>query len=225
MEAERTYNMIVSRNAPVTDQAQQILDKYGYELKQRSAGMGTVEQYIEFKGDASDAEQALQELFDEVGNFSEDERVEKGLQTFFTSISSATEKNNQILRDHQEAYNAFLEEKIFANDDVYGNSQQTAGEVLIELENAVNDYNMALQSGDTSQIEKTKKTFEDLKGVVDDITKDMGDIYSRPFDDLIDKVDSVQEEAYNIKKKFDDPNTKNIVESILGTPQENKKSA
>ena len=225
MEAERTYNMIVSRNAPVTDQAQQILDKYGYELKQRSAGMGTVEQYIEFKGDASDAEQALQELFDEVGNFSEDERVEKGLQTFFTSISSATEKNNQILRDHQEAYNAFLEEKIFANDDVYGNAQQTAGEVLIELENAVNDYNMALQSGDTSQIEKTKKTFEDLKGVVDDITKDMGDIYSRPFDDLIDKVDSVQEEAYNIKKKFDDPNTKNIVESILGSPKENKKSA
>lgn len=225
MEAERTYNMIVSRNAPVTDQAQQILDKYGYELKQRSAGMGTVEQYIEFKGDASDAEQALQELFDEVGNFSEDERVEKGLQTFFTSISSATEKNNQILRDHQEAYNAFLEEKIFANDDIYGNAQQTAGEVLIELENAVNDYNMALQSGDTSQIEKTKKTFEDLKGVVDDITKDMGDIYSRPFDDLIDKVDSVQEEAYNVKKKFDDPKVKNIVESVLGTPQENKKSA
>jgi len=226
MEQERSYDMVVARNAPVTQDAQDILKKYGYELKQRSAGMGTVEQYIEFKGDASDAEQALQELFDEVGNFSEDERVEKGLQTFFTSISSATEKNNQILRDHQEAYNAFLEEKIFANDDVYGNAQQTAGEVLIELENAVNDYNMALQSGDTSQIEKTKKTFEDLKGVVDDdITKNMGDIYSRPFDDLIDKVDSVQEEAYNVKKKFDDPNTKNVVESILGSPKENKKSA
>ena len=225
MEQERSYDMVVARNAPVTQDAQDILKKYGYELKQRSAGMGTVEQYIEFKGDASDAEQALKDLYNEVGEFSEDERVSKGLNTFFDSISAATEQNNQVLRDHQEAYNAFLEAKIFDNDNLYGDAQKTAGEVLIELENAVNDYNMALQSGDTSQIEKTKKTFEDLKGVVDDITKDMGDIYSRPFDDLVDKVDSVQEEAYNVKKKFDDPNTKNIVESILGTPKENKKSA
>lgn len=224
MEKERSYDMIVARNAPVTQDAKQILDKYGYELKQRSVGMGTIEQYIEFKGDASDAEQALKDLYNEVGEFSEDERASKGLNTFFDSISAATEKNNQILRDHQEAYNSFLEAKIFDNDNLYGDGK-TAGEVLIQLEDAVNDYNVALQSGDTSQIEEAQKTFESLKDTVQDITKDMGEVYARPFDDIIDNVNKTAETAYNFQKKFDDPKTKNIVESILGSPKENKKAA
>ena len=223
MEQERTYDMIVARNAPVTQDAQDILKKYGYELKQRSVGMGTVEQYIEFKGDASDAEQALKDLYNEVGEFSEDERVSKGLNTFFDSISVATEQNNQVLRDHQEAYNAFLEAKIFDNDNLYGDAQKTAGEVLIQLEDAVNDYNVALQSGDTSQIEEAQKTFENLKGTVKDITKDMGEIYARPFDDIIDNVNQTAETAYNFQKKMDDPKVHSMAESVFGDLAENKK--
>ena len=223
MEQERSYDMVVTRNAPVTQDAQDILKKYGYELKQRSVGMGTVEQYIEFKGDASDAEQALKDLYNEVGEFSEDERVSKGLNTFFDSISAATEQNNQVLRDHQEAYNAFLEAKIFDNDNLYGDAQKTAGEVLIQLEDAVNDYNVALQSGDTSQIEEAQKTFENLKGTVKDITKDMGEIYSRPFDDIIDNVNQTAETAYNFQKKMDDPKVHSMAESVFGDLAENKK--
>ena len=223
MEQERSYDMVVARNAPVTQDAQDILKKYGYELKQRSAGMGTVEQYIEFKGDASDAEQALKDLYNEVGEFSEDERVSKGLNTFFDSISAATEQNNQVLRDHQEAYNAFLEAKIFDNDNLYGDAQKTAGEVLIQLEDAVNDYNIALQSGDTSQIEKAQKTFENLKDTVQDITKDMGEVYSRPFDDIIDNVNQTAETAYNFQKKMDDPKVHSMAESVFGKLADNKK--
>ena len=223
MEQERSYDMVVARNAPVTQDAQDILKKYGYELKQRSAGMGTVEQYIEFKGDASDAEQALKDLYNEVGEFSEDERVSKGLNTFFDSISAATEQNNQVLRDHQEAYNAFLEAKIFDNDNLYGDAQKTAGEVLIQLEDAVNDYNIALQSGDTSQIEKAQKTFESLKDTVQDITKDMGEVYSRPFDDIIDNVNQTAETAYNFQKKMDDPKVHSMAESVFGKLADNKK--
>lgn len=223
MEQERSYDMVVARNAPVTQDAQDILKKYGYELKQRSAGMGTVEQYIEFKGDASDAEQALKDLYNEVSEFSENERASKGLNTFFDSISAATEQNNQVLRDHQEAYNAFLEAKIFDNDNLYGDAQKTAGEVLIQLEDAVNDYNIALQSGDTSQIEKAQKTFESLKGTVQDITKDMGEVYSRPFDDIIDNVNQTAETAYNFQKKMDDPKVHSMAESVFGDLAENKK--
>lgn len=226
MEQERSYDMVVARNAPVTQDAQDILKKYGYELKQRSVGMGTVEQYIEFKGDASDAEQALKDLYNEVGEFSEDERVSKGLNTFFDSISAATEQNNQVLRDHQEAYNAFLEAKIFDNDNLYGatqDTQKTAGEILIQLEDAVNDYNVALQSGDTSQIEEAQKTFESLKGTVKEITDDMGQVYARPFDDIIDNVNQTAETAYNFQKKMDDPKVHSMAESVFGDLAENKK--
>lgn len=223
MEQERSYDMVVARNAPVTQDAQDILKKYGYELKQRSAGMGAVEQYIEFKGDASDAEQALKDLYNEVGEFSEDERVSKGLNTFFDSISAAIEQNNQVLRDHQEAYNAFLEAKIFDNDNLYGDAQKTAGEVLIQLEDAVNDYNIALQSGDTSQIEEAQKTFESLKGTVQDITKDMGEVYARPFDDIIDNVNQTAETIYNFQKKMNDPKVHSMAESVFGDLAENKK--
>ena len=223
MEQKRSYDMVVARNAPVTQDAQDILKKYGYELKQRSVGMGTVEQYIEFKGDASDAEQALKDLYNEVGEYSEDERVSKGLNTFFDSISAATEQNNQVLRDHQEAYNAFLEAKIFDNDNLYGDAQKTAGEVLIQLEDAVNDYNVALQSGDTSQIEEAQKTFESLKDTVQDITKDMGEVYARPFDDIIDNVNKTAETAYNFQKKMDDPKVHSMAESVFGDLAENKK--
>ena len=222
MEKERSYDMIVARNAPVTQDAKQILDKYGYELKQRSVGMGTIEQYIEFKGDASDAEQALKDLYNEVGEFSEDERASKGLNTFFDSISAATEKNNQILRDHQEAYNSFLEAKIFDNDNLYGDGK-TAGEVLIQLEDAVNDYNVALQSGDTSQIEKTQKTFESLKGTVKEITQDMGEVYARPFDDIIDNVNTTAETAYNFRKELDDPKVHSMAEEVFGKFADTKK--
>ena len=149
-----------------------------------------------------------------------------GFEGLMNSLTASIQENDAILTKYKDDYNAFLEQSIFADTGTYGTENLSAGEVLTELEEAVNNYNMALQSGDLSQIDEAKTRFEELRGLVDKIAISMGDDkFKRPFDDIINKVNQTAESTYNINKKMQDPKVKSAAESVFGDLADNKKAS
>lgn len=182
---------------------------------------------VQFSGTALEAESAMEEMFDRLSKIKDqmgDEWAGSLYETIMNSLVEATAENDAILTKYKDDYIAWQEQSVWADKGVYGDLQLTAGEILVQLEDAVNNYNAALLSGDTSQIEKTKTAYDKLIDAQDEYLKGHQE-YSRVFADVTDRLDQTQIDIYNTKKKFDDPKVKNVVESILGTPQENKKSA
>ena len=182
---------------------------------------------VQFSGTALEAESAMEEMFDRLSKIKDqmgDKWAGSLYETIMNSLVEATAKNDAILTKYKDDYLAWQEQSIWADKGVYGDLQLTAGETLVQLEEAVNNYNAALLSGDTSQIEKSKQAYDKLIDAQNKYLEGHQE-YSRVFTDVTDKLNQAQIDAYNTKKKFDDPKVKNIVESVLGTPQENKKSA
>ena len=184
---------------------------------------------IRFTGNALEAEESMDVLYNRLLELKEEMGEDwdgSGFEGLMNSLTASIQENDEIISKYKDDYNSFLEQSIFAKNGTFGEDNLSAGEVLVEAQEAVDNYNAALVSGDTSQIEKTKTAFDKVKEAANEVVDAMGDQkFIRPFEDIFDKVDQTQIEAYNIKKKIDDSKVKNAVESVLGTPKENKKSA
>jgi len=182
---------------------------------------------IRFTGNALEAEESMDELYNRLLELKEEMGEDwngSGFEGLMNSLTASIQENDEIITKYKDDYNSFLEQSIFADKGTYGSENLSAGEVLTELEASVNDYNMALQSGDLSQIDKAKARFEELSGLVDNIATSMGDDkFKRPFDDIINKVDQTAESAYNINKKMQDPKVKSVAEAVFGKLADNKK--
>jgi len=182
---------------------------------------------IRFTGNALEAEESMDELYNRLLELKEEMGEDwngSGFEGLMNSLTASIQENDEIITKYKDDYNSFLEQSIFADKGTYGSENLSAGEVLTELEASVNDYNMALQSGDLSQIDKAKARFEELSGLVDNIAISMGDDkFKRPFDDIINKVDQTAESAYNINKKMQDPKVKSVAEAVFGKLADNKK--
>lgn len=227
MEKTRTYEMIAgTRNA--TEEFNNIINGLGenFSVFSEDMGEGLTNYEIKFTGDASQAEKELQDLYDKLDAMGEEGREANSLQTFFYSVERAIKENDKILTKHKDNYESYLEQAIYADTKQYGDNDQFAGDILVNMEEAVNNHNAALREGDPSKIKETEKAFKDVQKAAEDFYGTTGnERLAKPFKELEDSVDKVAEEAYNVKKKFDDPKTKNIVESVLGSPKENKKTA
>lgn len=182
-----------------------------------------------FTGTAEEADLAFDELYDRLGDMQQSMGKNWSgtiYESLTTAVENATAQNSKTLIKYKDDYMSYLEQSVFADTGTYGEDNLSAGEILTDLEEAVNNYNMALASGDTTQIDKAKESFDKLSAAAEQFYSMTGDErLTKPFKELEDSVDKVALEAYNVKKKFDDSNTKNIVESVLGSPKENKKAA
>lgn len=227
IEKQREYN-IQSLSALSTEDFESLTNGLSGTWKKYIDDLGD-ERGLTFVGNALEAEDAMDELYERLSQ-KQDELGErwKGsiYESLMTSVESAIQKNDETITKFKDDYNSYLEQSIYAQNGTFGTDKLSAGEVLIEAQEAVNNYNAALVSGDTSQIDKTEEAFHKVEKAANEVVKAMGDErFERPFDDIFNQVDQAQVEFYNTKKKFEDPKVKNIVESVLGSPQENKKSA
>ena len=182
---------------------------------------------IRFTGNALEAEESMDELYNRLLELKKEMGEDwsgSGFEGLMNSLTASIQKNDEIITKYKNDYNSFLEQSIFADKGVYGAENLSAGEVLTELEEAVNDYNIALQSGDLSQIDEAKTRFEELNGLVDNIVASMGDDkYKRPFEDITDRINKTAETTYNINKKMQDSKVKTTAEAVFGKLADNKK--
>lgn len=218
MQKSREYRMTVSRNSAVSSQAQSIidsLDKNLFELEKTPMGMGGVDYVLHFTGDASEAEEELQNLFNTLNAMTEEERKANGLQTLFDNVTKSIQANKKILDTYKEDYNSFLEQSLYADDK--------GSALFFDYGESIENLNNALIGGNKKDIKDTYKEFEKLKASVNEFAQGDAEKFTPVFEELEKSLNQSALNDYIFKDKMQSAEVRPVLEKIFGTATENKK--
>lgn len=84
-----------------------------------------------------------------------------------------------------------------------GFSENSPATIYNEYEKAIDKYNEALASGDTSQIEKAKSAFDEVKASVDGVTEKYSD-FKPLFNELGEGLDESAIKAFDFQNALKD---------------------
>ena len=160
-----------------TQKLREIIDKYS-NLETDDMGDGTIR--IRFVGDATQAKSVLNDFMTDLRAADEEFGGDSYLfQDMFSGASSIYNQADKIIEKYQGIYEEALrakmiEESYSANQKTYGNGNnaQTAAKWLDDYTNAVQAYNDALSSGDSTQIADARSEFEQLDSVIQSLLAD-----------------------------------------------------
>lgn len=146
----------------------------------------------------------------------------KNADYFDNIISSAEDAESSykdILDKHQEVYQEYLKNSMLAEG--YGNNKPAT--VYQQYADAVDKYNEALQSGDTSKVEAAKTALDGVKDSVDNIvSRDSGKKYKKLFDEIADGIDTASEKTYEFKERLSGRGTDKLNNTVLSKLKELK---
>lgn len=142
---------------------------------------------------------------------------------YFDNIISAAEdaesSYKDILDKHQEVYQEYLKNSMLAEG--YGNNKPATA--YQQYADAVDKYNEALQSGDTSKVEEAKTALDGVKASVDNIVStNSGKKYKELFDDIADGIDTASEKTYEFKERLSGRGTDKLNNTVLSKLKELK---
>lgn len=171
-------------------------------ISTRRYGASTNEFMIEFVGDATSAEEVLndfaadaRELTAEFGDSNILDRINK-------EISNSYSKASDILEKYQEIYQQAQLAQITTDSTEYasGEESKTAGEWFNEYSTAIEEYNTALAEGDATKIEEAKSNYEAISASMSDLiaNTDMS-VYASQYDILIESLNraAIAQEVFN----------------------------
>ena len=146
----------------------------------------------------------------------------KNTDYFDNIISSAEDAESSykdILDKHQEVYQEYLKNSMLAEG--YGNNKPAT--VYQQYADAVDKYNEALQSGDTSKVEAAKTALDGVKASVDNIVgTDSGKKYKELFDKISEGIDTASEKTYEFKERLSGRGTDKLNNTVLAKLKELK---
>lgn len=194
-EMEKDIYQYLGQYASGTEEGeklQEIIDKYADEGLYTSIDENTGLIQISFKGDASQAEETLNGFATDVRELEGELGESNLLEGIQTNASTGLEKANEILDEYEDLYNQALQAQLTTDTEMFsvGDESNTAIEWMNQYTEAVEVYNDALSSGDTSEIQTAKEEFESVDNAVSTLLSDsdMG-AYSSFFDDIRDQLD------------------------------------
>lgn len=165
----------------VAEIAKNYVDK-GLSLQKDSTGAYT----ITFKGDVTQAESTLNSFMNDVQNRIDTVGDNNGiLEGVIDSTSSELSKFKGIIDEYGDDYNNFLQADIISK----GLDAGSPAAILEDYKQAINDYNEALSSGDTSAIDRAKNSFDVMSSTVDGVLEKYSQ-YKSLFDDVGNSLDT-----------------------------------
>lgn len=175
-------------------------------LSQNSNG----EWEISFSGDASKADEELNSFMSKIREL-RDEAEESGknttlLDSIIEQSSDALSANKEIIDEYQEIYKTSLQSDMISKG--FGDNKPAT--VLDEYTKAIDAYNKALASGDTSKIDKTKASFDDVQASVDGVLKKYPE-YQTLFDDVENSLNETAIKAKEFKDILGEDGFKDII--------------
>lgn len=146
-------------------------EKQGIVLQ--DTGMNTGIFTISFDGDASKADQVINDFMNRVSTLQSEyegqDFATEQIESVLNYSGKALSANKEILDDYQESYQTFLQMDMVANEKLfsvdYDKSKKSYGQLYEDYADAVEKYNEALSSGDTSKIEEAKTSFEGVQSI------------------------------------------------------------
>lgn len=165
----------------VAEIAKNYVDK-GLSLQKDSTGAYT----ITFKGDVTQAESTLNSFMNDVQNRIDTVGDNNGiLEGVIDSTSSELSKFKGIIDEYGDDYNNFLQADIISK----GLDAGSPAAILEDYKQAIEDYNEALSSGDTSAIDRAKNSFDVMSSTVDGVLEKYSQ-YKSLFDDVGNSLDT-----------------------------------
>ncbi len=201
MEKERSYlvgaTSFIGENAyakDIYDLAKEY-EELGISIKDVSEAAGQQEGTsfeIYFDGDATQADKVVSDFMNRVSELKDKYRDDIGAISFIDDsnyyAADALKENQKVLDDYQESYNRFLEMDMLSR----GIGEGSVADVYNKYTEAVQNYNEALASGDSSEINKTRSEFQKLGEEVDSVLKKDD---NAKFASLFDGVEETLDEA------------------------------
>lgn len=151
---------------------------------------------VSFFGNAEEADTVVDSFMTDIrglqDKYGDDNPI---LQNLISGSGNALEKNQKILDDYQDNYQAFLEQSMYAE----GFESGKPADVFTKYAEAVENYNKALASGNSDSILKARSAFNDVKDSVDATLKDSPQ-YSSLFNDVGEQLDKSSQKLFDFKE-------------------------
>lgn len=146
---------------------------------------------IKFKGDASEAEQVLNDFMTDLRSASTEFDNPTILDSVMNSASKKLGKMNEVLENYQDIYNQARQAEMVAdtNKYSYGDTEKTAVAWLNDYATAVEKYNAALDSGDPEAIRVAAEEFANVEAAVNSLTSGSMSQYADQAGEIADQLD------------------------------------
>ena len=160
-------------------------------LNIEDAGNGSGVYSITFEGDATQANETISAFMNRVSDLSEeyqnDDIATKMINASVDAASEALSKNQEILDNYQESYLSFLQMDMLSQ----GTKEGSISDTYNKYAEAVQKYNEALASGDSTKIIEARSEFQALddqvKTLLDEGNNNRFEVL---FDDISDGLDN-----------------------------------
>ena len=206
MEAIREYELgsINTLNTGKAEQEaiQSVIKKYSDSIKTKYLDDGYTET-IYFEGNADDAYKVINDFMNDIRRLSGDFKGSSVLDSILNTSSKSLGSSKDILDTYKQTYEEAKRAQMVSDVEEYDDSGKTAADWMYDAVNAVEEYNKALESGDTSKIDEASKSFYDIKDSIDSLLDDTGmGKYSSMFSEVFDQVNKRLESQKNLEKEL-----------------------
>lgn len=179
----------------------------GIDFGTDERGQGAI---FKFTGKAENAEESINSFMDKIRDLKSEMQDHGQDTTFLDNIleqsSKSLKKNKDILDEYQDINKQALEAQMTSE----GFGKNKPATVYDDYKNAVEKYNDALTSGDTSKIESAESAFNKVKESVNSVTKSYPEFKSL-FDEVGESLDKSAVKAYDFQKALNDSSMKDVV--------------
>lgn len=175
MEKERTYSILedYGSQAYMADEIKKLAEKYGLQVENTRFGDSFT---IKFVGDATEAEDVLNQFAAEVRSTSKQLGDENGIFDFLeTQASNSISEAKSVIEEYGELYNQAKRAELFSGEKKYkfygadNEKAKTSAEWMKDYTDAIKAYNEALVSGDTTKISEAATQFEKVDTAVQNL--------------------------------------------------------
>lgn len=149
------------------------------------------------------------------------------LDDIFSYSESSLKDANKILDKYQEVYEQAKAAEIAGDKNQYKGTNgisQTAAKWLNDYSKAVENYNDALASGDTSKIAEAKAEFDAVDESVQSLLQSDMSGYADSFNEISDQLDTAAVSAQNFKDAINGVDTSNASKKVKETADTMNKS-
>lgn len=148
--------------------------EYGKDTFEMSTGSDGITTEIHFTGDATEAEQALNDFMSRISDIEGKYGESDVLDTFSDSAYSGLKEAKDVLEEYGELYTQAQKATIVEDKDMFkaDGKEQTAVKWLRDYTTAIDNYNKALSEGNAEKISETASQFSAVDNAVTSLLKD-----------------------------------------------------
>ena len=214
-----------SYNYEDNQKIREIVKKYADNLKIDEMGDGSIR--VRFVGDASQAQEVLNDFMTDVREAEKEMGETEGLESMFQGAGNILSEADEIIDKYSAIYEAAKEAKLMADETFYEDSagnKETAAKRLSDYAEAIEAYNKAMLGGKESEIVAARETYQNMHDEIHGMLEsDEGFAqYADNVTEIESSLDSATEHAIEFKEALSGDSTDATAQSIRSLSNELK---